>query len=86
MRLTITHGVGRMGVFSVRAIELGEYFHFATRKQALMAMIKVEKCKTRQEIRERLIKLCGGDYYSPAEESRGIHSSSSSQSISSHSG
>lgn len=84
-RLTITYGVGRLGVFSIRAIDLGEYFHFATRKQALMATIKVEKCKTLQETREKLIKLCGGDYYSPAEE-RGIHSSSSSQSISSHSG
>jgi hypothetical protein len=90
-KMDITFGVGRLGVFSVAlyTFKEKEYFHFPSREQAMGAISKVEKNKTIEELRAALKKLCGEDYYSPAEEaskSRGIHSSSSSQSISSHSG
>ena len=90
-RLDLIFGIGRLGVYSVALCDLGgkEYFHFPTREQAMLAMAKAEKSKTLKKLRSSLKKLCGEDYYSPAEEeskSRGIHSSSSSQSMSSHSG
>lgn len=90
-RMDLTFGVGRLGVYSIAlyTAEGKEYFHFPTREQAMMAMTKAQKNKTIENLKLSLKKLCGEDYYSPAEEalwSNGIHSSSSSQSISSHSG
>lgn len=89
-KLDITPSYLRSGFYAVvlRAEKERIQFHFGTRLQALKAILKVEKLKTTEEIKNALIKLCGGDYFSPLEESErtweswrqssGIHSSSSS--------
>jgi len=69
-RMDIVLSPARSGVFAIILDTHIEkiYYHFATQKQAMAAVAKVEKIKTTEETKLALKKLCGGDYFSPSEE------------------
>ncbi len=70
-KLDVGYSSLRSGVFAVILHTAKErvYFHFGTSEQAQKAILKVEHCRTTEEIKDALKKLSGGDYFCPSEES-----------------
>jgi hypothetical protein len=69
-KLDISFSPFRLGVFAVcmRQPSRRDYFHFASREQAMNALKKASRHKTVGQIFQSLKLLSGDDYFFPSEE------------------